>query len=156
MSVVDGDRQPQLPGRSASALRGRKVLLVAGASFGLIAVGTSCAAHAAAPAAAGAGTAAVAYSDGTYPAAGDYSSPGGPESVTATLTVKDGVVSAVTITNTGHSANAKRYQDAFSSGIDQVVVGKPLATLTVGAVSGSSLTPGGFNAAVEKIRSEAS
>lgn len=93
--------------------------------------------------------------DGTYTETGDYSSPGGPESLTVTLTTKAGAVTAVTVKGTGHTPNARQYQQAFASGVDAVVVGKPLSTLKVGAVSGSSLTPAGFNAALDKIRSDA-
>jgi uncharacterized protein with FMN-binding domain len=92
---------------------------------------------------------------GTWTETGDYSSPGGQESVTVTLTAKDGTVTAVKVTGSGDSPNARQYQSAFISRISAEVVGKPLATLEVGAVSGSSLTGNGFNAAVEKIRADA-
>lgn len=92
---------------------------------------------------------------GTWTETGDYATPGGTESVTVELTAKDGTVTAVQVTGSGESPNARRYQSAFSSGIAAEVVGKPLATLKVGAVSGSSLTGNGFNAAVEKIRADA-
>jgi uncharacterized lipoprotein len=92
---------------------------------------------------------------GTWTETGDYQSPGGQESVTVTLTAKDGTVTAVTVKGSGDSPDAQQYQSAFISGISAEVVGKPLATLQVGAVSGSSLTGDGFNAAVEKIRADA-
>lgn len=92
---------------------------------------------------------------GTWTETGDYSTPGGQESVEVTLTAKDGTVTAVKVTGSGDSPNAQQYQSAFISGISAAVVGKPLATLEVGAVSGSSLTGNGFDAAVEKIRADA-
>ena len=92
---------------------------------------------------------------GTWTETGTYQSPGGQESVTVTLTAKDGTVTAVKVTGSGSTPNAQQYQAAFESGISGEVVGKPLATLQVGAVSGSSLTGNGFNAAVEKIRADA-
>jgi hypothetical protein len=100
-------------------------------------------------------TASSSHASGTWTETGDYQSPGGQESVTVTLTAKDGTVTAVKMTGSGGSPNAQQYQAAFESGISATVVGKPLATLEVGAVSGSSLTGNGFNAAVEKIRADA-
>lgn len=92
---------------------------------------------------------------GTWTETGDYQTPGGRESVTVTLTAKDGSVTAVSVKGSGGTPNSQQYQGAFISGVSGEVVGKPLATLEVGAVSGSSLTGNGFNAAVEKIRADA-
>ncbi|HEY8319970.1 MAG TPA: hypothetical protein VIG76_14210 [Amnibacterium sp.] len=93
--------------------------------------------------------------DGTYSATGDYDTPGGPESVHVTLSVASGIVRSVQVTGSGGTPNAQHYEAAFESGIAGVVVGKKLAGLTVGAVSGSSLTGAGFDAALNAIRSEA-
>jgi uncharacterized protein with FMN-binding domain len=93
--------------------------------------------------------------DGTYRATGDYDTPGGPESVTVTLTVRSGIVRAVKVTGSGTTPNAQHYEAAFESGVSGVVVGKRLAGLAVGAVSGSSLTGIGFDAALDAIRREA-
>lgn len=92
---------------------------------------------------------------GTWSASGDYTTPGGTETVDVTLSVRNGTVTAVSVSGSGHTPNSRQYQQAFASGIDAQVVGKPLATLDVGAVSGSSLTSQGFDAAVETIRAEA-
>jgi len=119
------------------------------AALGLLAGCTSTAQ--AAPAASPAGPA----KDGTYRATGDYDTPGGPESVDVTLTVRSGVVTAVHVTGSHITPNAQHYQAAFESGISGVVVGKRLAGLSVGAVSGSSLTGQGFDQALDSIRVEA-
>jgi hypothetical protein len=135
--------RPQDAARAASA-----------AALAALAVGglASCSSESAAGEAA-----ASASSDatGTWTATGNYQTPGGPESVTVTLTAKDGTVTAVKVTGSGGDANTKQYQAMFIGGIQAEVVGKPLATLEVGAVSGSSLTGDGFNAAVDRIRSDA-
>ena len=102
-----------------------------------------------------AASSASAGASGTWTGTGDYRTPGGTESVTVTLTAKDGVVSAVTVKGSGGSPNSQRYQSAFISGVSGEVVGKQLSTLEVGAVSGSSLTGKGFNAAVDEIRADA-
>jgi hypothetical protein len=98
---------------------------------------------------------AAADATGTWTATGDYQTPGGQESVTVTLTAKAGTVTAVKVTGSGGSPNSQQYQSQFISGISGEVVGKPLATLDVGAVSGSSLTGQGFDAAVDTIRADA-
>lgn len=92
---------------------------------------------------------------GTWTKTGEYTTPGGTESIEVTLTAKDGTVTAVSVTGSGHTPNSRQYQQAFASGIAAEVVGKPLATLDVGAVSGSSLTGNGFDEAVRAIRAEA-
>ena len=47
------------------------------------------------------------------------------------------------------------YQARFAGGVADAVVGKKLDELSVDKVAGSSLTSGGFNDAVGKIKSEA-
>lgn len=105
---------------------------------------------------AAAAAATATFKDGTYTETGDYQSPGGPESITATLTIAQNLVSAVKVVGSGGTPNAQHYQGAFASGVAGAVVGKPLADLKVGALSGSSLTPKGFDAALDKIRADAS
>lgn len=95
------------------------------------------------------------YTDGTYSAEGDYRSPGGAESIGVELTLEGDVVTAVTVTPNATSPNAVRYQGEFVDGIAAEVVGKDIDTLDVSRVAGSSLTSGGFNAAVETIKGEA-
>lgn len=95
------------------------------------------------------------YKDGTYEATGDYRSPGGQESVDVSLTVVNGVVTDSTVTASGNNRESKEYQSQFLANYKQYVVGKDLADLTLSRVSGSSLTPQGFNEAVDAIRSQA-
>ena len=96
------------------------------------------------------------YTDGEYTATGDYSSPGGEESVTVTLTLADNTVTELDVTGSGGSPNAERFQGEFIDGIDEIAVGQNIADLNVSKVAGSSLTSGGFNAAIEQIRDDAS
>ncbi|MGK9148778.1 FMN-binding protein [Plantibacter flavus] len=99
--------------------------------------------------------AASSYTDGSYTADGSYQSPNGTESVTVTVTLADDVVTDVKVVSNAESANSKRYQAEFISGIAAEVVGKDIDSLSVTKVAGSSLTSGGFNAAIETIKSEA-
>lgn len=95
------------------------------------------------------------YQDGTYEASGSYVSPGGTESVSVELTLSDGVVTAITVTPGAKHPTSQQYQQAFASGIADEVVGVSIDELDVDAVSGSSLTSGGFNQAVEQIKQDA-
>lgn len=97
------------------------------------------------------------YKDGTYVAVGDYMAPSGPESVNVSLTVSGGNVSAVNVSGSSSNRTASRYIQAFESGISSVIVGKPLdQALVQGQVNGSSLTPNGFNSALQNIIQQAS
>ena len=108
---------------------------------------TSAAATAAAPAGS--------YKDGTYSADGNYVSPNGQETVGVQLTLAGGSVSDVVITPHPSNPNTKKFQGEFASGIKAQIVGKKLDEIKVSKVAGSSLTSGGFNQAVDKIKTEA-
>lgn len=95
------------------------------------------------------------YADGTYTATGSYESPAGPETVGVSITLADGVVTAVEVTPEATNPASQKFQTGFASGVADVVVGKPIEGLTVDTVSGSSLTPEGFNAALVEIAADA-
>jgi uncharacterized protein with FMN-binding domain len=95
------------------------------------------------------------YKDGTYTESADYQAPSGTETVDVTLTLAGGVVTAVTVQGHANDPQAKLHQGQFASGIAGVVVGKNINDLQVDKVGGSSLTSGGFNAAVEEIKADA-
>lgn len=95
------------------------------------------------------------YSNGTYVATGSYASPGGREQLKLSITLKDGVVVASTLTPTASNPTSGEFQKEFLGEYKQFVIGKDIATLSVGKVAGSSLTGIGFNAALEQIRVQA-
>ncbi|MCQ6271709.1 FMN-binding protein [Pseudarthrobacter sp. R1] len=95
------------------------------------------------------------YKDGTYSADGNYVSPNGTETVGVELTLAGGTVTAVDITQHPSNPNTRKFQGEFAGGIADQVVGKSIDELNVSKVAGSSLTSGGFNQAVEQIKSEA-
>ena len=112
------------------------------------------------PAAPSAGSSALAgsgagYKDGTYSADGNYVSPNGTETVGVQLTLAAGKVTDVQITQHPSNPNTRKFQGQFAGGIAAQVVGRNIEDLNVSKVAGSSLTSGGFNQAVEKIKSEA-
>ena len=95
------------------------------------------------------------FTDGTYAATGSYESPAGQETVAVSVTLADGVVTAVEVTPEATNPTSKQWQTKFASGVADVVVGQPIEGLSVDAVSGSSLTPEGFNAALAEIVADA-
>ncbi|CAN5136084.1 hypothetical protein BH11ACT2_BH11ACT2_18630 [soil metagenome] len=95
------------------------------------------------------------YKNGTYKASASYQSPGGNEDINVTITLANGVVTAVTTTTDGTSPDEVHYQGEFNKGIAGVVVGKKIDDLQVDKVGGSSLTSGGFNDALATIKSDA-
>lgn len=95
------------------------------------------------------------YKDGTYSADGNYVSPNGTETVGVQLTLASGTVTDVQITQHPSNPNTRKFQGEFAGGIAAQVVGKNIDELNVSKVTGSSLTSGGFNQAVEQIKSEA-
>lgn len=96
----------------------------------------------------------VVVKDGTYQADGNYTSPAGPESIGVKLTLKDGLVSDVIVEVKATHPASKKMQIAFAGGIKEQVIGKKLSDLNITKVAGSSLTGGGFNQALQKIKSE--
>lgn len=100
-------------------------------------------------------TATSGYADGTYTETGQYQSPNGTESIDVSLTLEDGIVTAVEVTGHNSNPNTEHFQGEFIGGIADVVVGKSIDELQVDRVAGSSLTSGGFNAAVEAIKADA-
>jgi uncharacterized protein with FMN-binding domain len=95
------------------------------------------------------------YKDGTYSADGTYVSPNGTETVGVQLTLAAGTVTDVQITQHPSNPNTRKFQGEFAGGIASQVVGKNIDELNVSKVAGSSLTSGGFNQALEQIKSEA-
>jgi len=96
-----------------------------------------------------------AYTDGTYTAEGSYQTPESVEKVSVTLTLEGDVVTDVEVTGDPQARESQQYQSQFIGGIADEVVGKSIDDISVSRVAGSSLTSGGFNKAVEEIKSEA-
>lgn len=95
------------------------------------------------------------YVDGTYTAEGSYATPESVETISVTVTLADDVVTAVEVVGNPQKRESEQYQGEFIGGIADVVVGQEIDSLSVSRVAGSSLTSGGFNQAIETIKSEA-
>ncbi len=102
-----------------------------------------------------ASTAANTYKNGTYSASGTYSTPGGAESINVTLTIKDGVVTDSSVSQSTTNRESQEFFNSFAASYKGKVVGQKLESLSLSRVSGSSLTPRGFNSALASIKSKA-
>ena len=140
------------------ALGSFAVLGLAGCSEQAAAVDASTPAAGAAssaPAAAASSASGTSFTDGDYSATGAYNSPGGQSEIEVRLTLKSGVVTALTVVPKAENPTAKTYEQQFASGVDALVIGKKLTDLNVTTVSGSSLTSQGFDAAIATIEAKA-
>ena len=95
------------------------------------------------------------YKNGKYNAIGTYQTPGGTEKIGVELTVKDGVIAEITVDELGIRPISKKMQADFGAHYKPLVIGKSIDTVSLSKVSGSSLSSGGFNNAIEQIKSEA-
>lgn len=101
------------------------------------------------------GSDAGSYADGTYSAEGSYQTPESVETITVTVTLEDDVITAVEVSGDPQKRESEQYQGEFIGGIAEVVEGQDIDEIQVSRVAGSSLTSGGFNDAIEKIKAEA-
>ncbi len=95
------------------------------------------------------------FKDGNYEATSTYQSPGGTEKVDLKVTLAGGVITDTSLTTQPSSSTAEQYQGMFIGGYKAQVVGKKIGDVLLSRVAGSSLTSGGFNSALETIKSNA-
>lgn len=95
------------------------------------------------------------YADGTYTAEGSYQTPETVETISVTLRLEQDVVTAVEVTGNPQAPETEQYQGQFIAGIADEIVGVDIDELSVDRVAGSSLTSGGFNQALERIKQDA-
>lgn len=93
------------------------------------------------------------YRDGVYTATGQYGSL--PSPITVRVTLRNGVIRAVTVTPHATNPTSLALQRRFAAAVPAVVVGRPIAKVQVGRLAGSSGTPDGFNRAIEQIKTQA-
>ncbi|NBD73956.1 hypothetical protein GVX82_02855 [Patescibacteria group bacterium] len=98
------------------------------------------------------------FADGTYTATADYLTPRRTtHTVDLTLTLEDDVVTAAAVTYDGKPAGeySNDYQEGFDAAYEAEVVGQPIENISLSRMGGSSLTPQGFNDALEAVKAEA-
>ena len=108
-----------------------------------------------APVADSTSVAAFSYKDGTYNASVTYQSPGGPDGLGVSVTLKGDVITDVSITEGANDPISQKFQDQFAEGYKVLVVGKNIDDVQLGKISGSSLTPKAFNEALNAIKTQA-
>lgn len=102
-----------------------------------------------------AGATATEYKDGTYTATGTYQSPGGQESVEITLTIADDKITDATGKSNASRPQSVEYQGQFLGNFAGLIVGKSVDQVSLDKVAGSSLTSGGFEKALQTIKTDA-
>jgi len=95
------------------------------------------------------------FKDGKYSAAGAYQSPGGSQEIKITINLKDSAIIETSAEGDSKSSNSRFYQSSFISNYKQKVVGKKISEVKLDHVGNSSLTPEGFNNALEDIKKQA-
>jgi uncharacterized protein with FMN-binding domain len=93
------------------------------------------------------------FADGIYTATGEYG--GQPSHITVKATLKEGVITAVTVTPHAYVPRSLELQRAFAAAVPKIVIGKRIDQVRVGKLAGSSGTPKGFNDAIRQIRAQA-
>lgn len=93
--------------------------------------------------------------NGVYEAVGDYTSPNGEEHVGVKVTLENGIVTASEFTPKATNKVSVVMQGKFKDAYQKEVIGKPISTIDLGVVGGSSLTPNGFEDALKKIMIQA-
>lgn len=79
----------------------------------------------------------------------------GHNSLSATITVAGGTITAVTVNNNYSDHESGMYVSDFESAILSSVKGQSLANVSVSRVGGASLTSEAFNSVLDTIRSDA-
>lgn len=95
------------------------------------------------------------YKDGTYSAKANYFVPHGYESITVTLSVKNGVVTSSSIQNSQSDPESARFQQDFSAQYKTYVIGKNIKGLNLPYMAGASDTAQGFDNALHQIQNQA-
>lgn len=93
------------------------------------------------------------YADGTYYATGQYGSL--PSRIGVSVTLVDDVITAVTVTPHATDPTSLDYQRRVAQAVPALVVGRTIDEVKLSKVAGSSGTPDGFNAAIQRIKAEA-
>ena len=97
----------------------------------------------------------VLYKDGTYSAEGDYITHVGQKHIKVTITLKNDIVTNADVVNEADDSMSEHFQDSFISGYKPMVIGKDITKIHLGKVAMSSLTPNGFNSALQTIEQQA-
>lgn len=101
-------------------------------------------------------TTAGSYKDGTYTTTQSYAVPhGDSNSLTVTVTIASGKITAVTIDDTYNDHDSAEYVSSFESSVKGVIVGQSIGSTSPSRIGGASLTSSAFYDALDTIATEA-
>lgn len=89
--------------------------------------------------------------DGSYSATNEYYVPPGAESMTVQVRLQDGIISDVSIENSGNDHDSVQFQNDFTAAYKSHVVGKKITGLHINTLVGASETTQAFNDALKQI-----
>jgi uncharacterized protein with FMN-binding domain len=92
------------------------------------------------------------YANGEYTVEGQYNN----KSIIVKLTLDNDTIQDVEVTPNTTIKMSLGLQKKFAEAVPEVVVGKPIDSIHLDKLAGSSKTTQGFNDALEQIKSEAS
>jgi uncharacterized protein with FMN-binding domain len=92
------------------------------------------------------------YTNGTYTTEGHYDS----KSIIVAITLNNDMINDVTVTPNTTVKISLSLQKKFAAAVPDVITGKPIDTIHLDKLAGSSLTTKGFNDALTKIKAQAS
>lgn len=95
------------------------------------------------------------YKDGTYTSNISYRVPHGTNSLKTSITIKDGVITAVTTDSTYADHESEFYISDFESAVKGAVVGKKITSSFSSRIGGASLTGNAFLNAIDSVIAKA-
>lgn len=95
------------------------------------------------------------YKNGEYTQSSGYLSPGGTEQIKVKLKIENNIIVDTAVEFKPTESESVTFQQIFARNYKQYVVGKNIDAVRLDKISGASLTPKGFNSALEKIKVQA-
>ena len=95
------------------------------------------------------------YKDGTYTAAVSYRVPHGSNSLSTTLTLKNGTIATVKTSSDYTDHESAQYISGFTNRLTAQVAGKLLQDFAASRIGGASLTTEAFLATLDTIKNDA-
>jgi uncharacterized protein with FMN-binding domain len=95
------------------------------------------------------------FTDGTYSATSDYFVPSGNQSIKVNVTLKSGVITAASVSQSESDPTSAEFQQGFASQYKSYVVGQKIDGLQLSVIAGASDTSQGFANALSQIENKA-
>jgi flagellar basal body-associated protein FliL len=100
-------------------------------------------------------TTASVYKNGTYSAKGEYVTHVGPKHIEVKITLENDIITDADVTNQADDKVSVHFQDVFIANYKPQVIGKKITEVHLSKIASSSLTPNGFNSALQAIETQA-